>query len=134
MIDWMAQGRYPIGLLLHQAEVMRAADQGLPVGVVPIEQFKEGAPIGPAQGAIHLADKAPHPNAAKLYINWLLSREGQIAYQNATRENSMRIDIPKEGLFSIDIPKPGIKYVDAGGEDYARIANLNQTINAARGE
>jgi ABC-type Fe3+ transport system substrate-binding protein len=45
---------------------------------------------------------APHPNAAKVFLNWLLSREGQITMQKAYvkagvgASNSFRIDIPKD--------------------------------------
>jgi ABC-type Fe3+ transport system substrate-binding protein len=47
-------------------------------------------------------NRAPHPNAAKVFINWVLSREGQIAFQrissadNPSTGNSMREDIPKD--------------------------------------
>jgi ABC-type uncharacterized transport system YnjBCD substrate-binding protein len=50
---------------------------------------------------VALINRAPHPNAARLAINWLLSREGQIAYQrniNSGISNSMRIDIPKDSV------------------------------------
>jgi ABC-type Fe3+ transport system substrate-binding protein len=48
-----------------------------------------------------LINKAPNPNAAKVALNWLLSREGQIAYQRLFLQgndgpDSLRIDIPKE--------------------------------------
>src|SRR5205807_2318221 len=42
MIDWLAQGRFPLGVFLFYTEVSLAAEQGLPVGLVPNEQFKEG--------------------------------------------------------------------------------------------
>jgi len=50
---------------------------------------------------VALINKAPHPNAAKIGLNWLLSREGQIAYQRIFTQgndgpDSMRIDIPKD--------------------------------------
>src|SRR5712692_8765096 len=83
MIDWLAQGRFPLGVFLFYTEVSLAAEQGLPVGLVPNEQFKQGAVIGPGGGAVSLADRAPHPSAARLYVNWLLSREGQIEWQKA---------------------------------------------------
>src|SRR5262245_66617592 len=41
---------------------------------------------------------APHPNASKVFLNWLLSRDGQMAFQKLTKENSLRVDIPKEGI------------------------------------
>ena len=36
--------------------------------------------MSPANGALALFNKAPHPNAAKVYINWLLSKEGQTVF------------------------------------------------------
>ena len=36
---------------------------------------------------------APHPNAAKLYINWLLTKEGQTAHSQAAQTNSRRLDV-----------------------------------------
>jgi ABC-type Fe3+ transport system substrate-binding protein len=43
--------------------------------------FKEGPSISAAFGQLALMNRAPHPNAAKVFVNWLLSREGQSAFQ-----------------------------------------------------
>jgi hypothetical protein len=50
--------------------------------------------------AEHHAYLAPYPNAAKVFLNWLLSREGQIALQKLVENgrNSLRIDIPKDDV------------------------------------
>ena len=48
---------------------------------------------GPGFGAVALMDKAPHPNAAIVYLNWLLSKEGQTEYAKSGR-NSRRLDVP----------------------------------------
>jgi len=48
-----------------------------------------------------------------------LSREGQTQFQKLTRENSLRVDIPKEGIvhpFSILDPKR--EYLFTGLEEY----------------
>ncbi len=37
--------------------------------------------------------KAPHPNAAKVLINWLLSREGQEVFSNAMGQPTRRLDV-----------------------------------------
>jgi ABC-type glycerol-3-phosphate transport system substrate-binding protein len=41
---------------------------------------------------------APHPNAAKVFINWFLSKDGQVAWEEGFREpvprNSRRLDVP----------------------------------------
>ena len=91
------------------------------MGHVPAEQFKEGAPIAPGGGAVAIMDPAQHPNAATLFVNWLLSRQGQIKWQQAQRLPSLRVDISKDGLYPFDLPKPGIKYVAGGTEEYSRI-------------
>jgi iron(III) transport system substrate-binding protein len=122
MVDWVAQGRFPIGLFLNPPDVLDAIHQGLPVGVVPGDQFKEGTPIGPSGGTVNLLDRAPHPNAARVYVNWLLSRDGQIAWQRFVRGNSARIDIPKDGIPSYYLPNPGVRYVNAATEEYAHLS------------
>jgi ABC-type Fe3+ transport system substrate-binding protein len=91
------------------------------VDVVPAERFKEGAPIGPGYGAVALVDQAPHPNAAKLYINWLLSRDGQLAWQQSVQSPSLRTDLGRAGLAAPQVPRPGESYVDGGTEEYARL-------------
>lgn len=46
-------------------------------------------------GSVWLFKNAPNPNAAKLFINWLLSKEGQTVWAElALQENSRRADIP----------------------------------------
>jgi len=57
----------------------------------------------------------PHPNATKVFINWLLSREGQKIISSARGEPSARIDVPT--VSPEDAPKPGIKYLNAHKEE-----------------
>lgn len=116
LVDGLAQGRYAIAAFISPDEATRAMNQGLPIAPIPLEQLKEGGGIGPGPAAVSVIDRAPHPNATKLYLNWLLSREGQIAYQEATSFASLRVDIPKANL--ILAPKPGKTYVNAGAEAY----------------
>jgi iron(III) transport system substrate-binding protein len=117
LIDWVAQGTYPIGLFLDPGEVAIAIKQGLPLAIIPPDQFKEGAAIGPNNAGIALMDRAPHPNAAKLYINWFLSRDGQSSWQREVGDNSLRTDIPKETVNPLFVPKAGVNYINAGTED-----------------
>ena len=52
-------------------------------------------------------------------------------------EPSLRVDIPKEGLAPSAVPKPGVTYVNAAGEEYARLASeaitglVNQALEQA---
>lgn len=57
----------------------------------------------------------PHPNATKVFINWLLSRDGQKVISSARGEPSARIDVPP--VSPEDAPKPGVKYLNAHKEE-----------------
>ena len=87
------------------------------------DHFKEGTALLTAAGAGGLLKRAPHPNAAKLAFNWLLSREGQIAFQkNYAREtgaaDSFRIDIPKDEIPPEFRRKEAVKYLDVDDVEY----------------
>ena len=56
-----------------------------------IEGFMGG---GSANNMLEVAKNPPHPNAVKVFVNWLLSREGQMAWLIKTdRDCSMRADL-----------------------------------------
>jgi ABC-type Fe3+ transport system substrate-binding protein len=59
--------------------VARARKQGLPVDDFVTADWKKRSGISAGGGAISLMNQAPHPNAAKLLINWFLSAKGQRA-------------------------------------------------------
>jgi ABC-type Fe3+ transport system substrate-binding protein len=62
---------------------------------------------------------SPNTNAAKVFLNWVLSREGQIQFQKLTHENSLRVDIPKEGVVHpYYILDPKREYLFTGLEEY----------------
>jgi ABC-type Fe3+ transport system substrate-binding protein len=103
MGDWLAGGKYALSIFapISRMDLDVMQTQGLPVNWFDPEQLKEGAYITAGSGGVALINKAPHPNASKVALNWLLSREGQIAYQRIFTQgndgpDSMRIDIPKD--------------------------------------
>ena len=103
MGDWLAGGKFAISIFapVGRMDIDLMQTQGLPVNWFDPDHLKEGAYLTAGSGGAALMNKAPHPNAAKVALNWLLSREGQIAYQRifTTGEegpDSLRIDIPKD--------------------------------------
>ena len=132
MVDWIAQGKHAIVGLQNaeRLEMLEAQKRGLPVASFATEKFNEGGLLGSAGGNIMLLNRAPHPNAAKVYVNWLLSREGQIAFQTLALggRNSLRIDIPKD-----DVPEqarivPGIKYVLPDDPAYSDLETMRRFV------
>lgn len=53
-------------------------------------------------------NRPPHPNAAKLFVNWVLTREGQAAWSRELKANSSRTDVPV--VNQEKLAPPGIKY------------------------
>lgn len=103
MGDWLAGGRFALSIFgpISRMDLDVMQVQGLPVGWFEPDHLKEGAYITAGSGGVGLINRAPNPNAAKIALNWLLSREGQIAYQRLFLQgndgpDSLRIDIPKE--------------------------------------
>ena len=110
--DWLVQGKY--AMALFSRGVPEAKAQGLPVDEVKEAQFKEAPSISSgANGTIALMSNAPHPNAAKVFVNWFLSREGQTAVQqimnspldqNQSMRNDLAVDpVPAESRRRDDI-------------------------------
>jgi ABC-type Fe3+ transport system substrate-binding protein len=117
--DWVASGKFAIALGGVDCEAMTA--KGLPVAPI----FLEGlAAVGAGSDPAALLASAPNTSAAKVFLNWILTREGQMAFQKLTKENSFRVDIPKEGIvepaFVLD---PKRDYIFTGLEEYKNKIN-----------
>ena len=73
--------------------------------------MKEATVVETASSSLVLLDQPPNPNAAKLFLNWLLSREGQISFQKSQGScDSARIDVPKDDVPPISRRIDGVKY------------------------
>ncbi len=106
-VDAIGQGRYPVLIGTADFVAVARAKQGIPIAIVDSRQLKEGADVSPANGSLALFNKAPHPNAAKVYINWLLSKEGQTVFARANGYVSARLDVPTDHAEPWRVPQPG---------------------------
>lgn len=78
-------------------------NMGAAIDVLYAALIREGAPVMPVYmqegtvgdiGVIQMSNKAPHPNSARLFIDWLLTAEGQSVYHKARATSPMRKDVP----------------------------------------
>lgn len=102
-IDWLGVGKFTLCIPVQGGTVYKAKNQGLPVDQFDSYHFKEGVNLSSAFGSLAMMNRAPHPNAAKVFVNWLLSREGQTLFQKVMSvpgdgRNSRRIDVPKDHI------------------------------------
>jgi len=120
MTNWLAQGKYAI--CMGCKDSARAKKQGLPVDDFDTNYWKEGSSFSAGGGSVSYMNQAPHPNAAKVFLNWFLSRRGQIALQKLgdvdDPANSRRIDIPKDDIPPDNRLLPGMKYFDVVKPEY----------------
>jgi len=129
MMDWLGSGKYTVQVMAKLENTENARKQGLPVRQVFSE--KEGDTISSGSGNIITFKNAPHPNAAKVYLNWFLSRDGQLAWQKLTGRNSFRTDIPKDMIRYKDeqVPKEGGKYLLSSLPQYEDVKPLQKLVD-----
>ena len=137
--DWLAVGKFAICHGCRQIE--KAQGQGLQVDDFDTGNWKEGQPLSTGGGSISLIKGGPHPNAARVFINWFLSRKGQTVMQKSNDlygelpPNSRRMDIPKDMLPAENRLVEGRKYLDVARPEFTDmtpVANLAKEIMRAR--
>ncbi len=119
LLDWVAVGKFALAFFASDADI--AVRQGLPIGRFLPTAFKEGVYGRPQRGTVAIFQKAPHPNAAQVFINWLLSRDGQSVFQKAFAEDfslSVREDVSKDHLPSAYRLNKGSKFFPAYKPEY----------------
>jgi iron(III) transport system substrate-binding protein len=130
LLDWVAGGKFRIYLFATSNDVEDAKKKGLPVGVL-YGTSEEGYMSG-GFGHLAVVSRAPHPNATKVFVNWVLSKEGQLKWQKKTDNNSLRTDIPKDMLTDQhSIPKEGVKYLNASLPQYEDVKPILKIVEAA---
>ena len=132
MTDWLSAGKYSLCIRCNAgSEVGKAMQQKLPIGYLDTEEWKEGGSSSAAGGTLGFPTRAPHPNAARVFINWFLSREGQTALQKLGRpdaHNSRRIDIAKDEVDEFNRLESGKKYFDLAKPEYQDLSPIFKLV------
>ncbi len=112
MVTWLAMGKYPVVLSPKTEPMFDATAAGAPVADIGVSDA-----LYATGDTISFLKNAPHPNAAKVYINWLLSKEGQLIYHTAQGSWSARNDVVLNSTPSKK-PEPGVQYFNSNGEEF----------------
>ena len=106
--EGVARGTYPIGLAPVQADVEQFRKSSLPIA----REFPKDGPGSLVGGfsAVKMPKAVPHPDAAAVFVNWYLSKNGQTAYSQALLEPSLRKDVSTEGMPPYVVPNPNVQY------------------------
>jgi iron(III) transport system substrate-binding protein len=112
LTDGVARGAHPIALDGEDEQLRKLKADGLPIEA--IYKFHDmGGTVSAGIGQMVLLDKAPNPNAARLFANWVASKEGLEVFSRARGEAPTRNDINAEAYLPKEIiPDPGASYFD----------------------
>ncbi len=117
--DWLARGTYPISVDLGISEVKRLQQEGFPIVTIKSQPVGDtpGRVTG-GNGVVALMNRAPHPNAARVFVNWIASKEGLEVLARAYLSAPTRNDIDESFLNPEEIPQPGLNYFDSYRWDF----------------
>jgi iron(III) transport system substrate-binding protein len=87
--DRLVSGEDKVAGNAQYSGVLQYKEKGAPIEFI---NPPDGLAAGPE--VVGVVTKAPHPEAAKLYVDWLLSSKGQQAMGQALYFNSPREDVP----------------------------------------
>ncbi|MGH7833828.1 MAG: ABC transporter substrate-binding protein, partial [Candidatus Binatia bacterium] len=93
--DSVAKGKVLIGIgpvYFSYAPFLKA---GLPLKPLSL---KEGSYATSGAGNLGIIKDRPHPNAARVFVNWLLGKEGQELYTKAMGQATRRLDVETKWL------------------------------------
>ena len=118
MLDFAARGKYPIAIGPSDVLTNEFIARGLPLKHLHPETLKEGTYITAGNGSLVIVRNAPHPNALRVYVDYLLSLEGQLEWSKAAGFASLRGDVPKDHVQDILVPKENMAYRDISMRRY----------------
>lgn len=118
--EWIVSGRKVMYLGPATNIAQGLIQKGLPISYYTAARVKEGSWLTSGAGSIAVVRDPPHPNALKVYLDWLLSKEGQLAMNRALSQVSLRQDVPADYIDTALVPQPGVRYITDYKEAYHR--------------
>jgi len=95
----LAKGTLALTLGLSYYQYLPFIKAGLPVKPLPIP--KEGINATTGSGSVTIIKNPPHPNATKVFVNWLLGKEGQEIFGKAMGQPTRRLDVDTRWMVEI---------------------------------
>ncbi len=135
IVDWLAVGKFAIAIGPSASDIQAGMKSNLPLSRFEPRAFKEGIYMRATQGSLSILNRLPHPNATKVFVNWLLSREGQTKFQNHFMRIdpvfSLRDDVVVDPSVEPYRPKPGDKFMPVYRPEYRDLQGAYKVIDEA---
>ena len=79
LAELVAAGEVPVGLTMYSSNIVSLKRKGAPIDFLPVQ------PVAARTQGIGVAKSAPHPHAALLFADFVLSPEGQKLFESLGR-------------------------------------------------
>lgn len=125
LVEWLARGKYSVLIAGSSDTLNNFIKEGAPITIL---DPKDSRTLGPSSGIVSMMNRPPHSEAARLLLNWILTREGQTIMTRTIGLPSRRTDVPTEHILPVLIPQPGKKYLEyteeslAGGDEAIKLS------------
>jgi ABC-type Fe3+ transport system substrate-binding protein len=96
LADNLARGKIAVTSGIGYSEFLPFIKAGLSVTALPVPS--EGLYVSGGYGHLMIFKNLPHPNATKVFINWLLSHDGQELFSRGMGVGSRRLDVNTKWL------------------------------------
>ncbi len=106
-VEWVARGKFPLGVATRMEDTGVFMRMGAPIAWVSVA---EGGLVSPGSSSLGIIKDPAHPHATRLFVNWLLTREGQTAFIRGYAYPSARTDVPTDSIPPGNLPSPGEKF------------------------
>ena len=117
----LVKGKLAVTSGIAYSEYLPFIKASLPVAPLPVPQ--EGLYATGGYGHLTILKNPPHPNATKVFVNWLLSRDGQEIFSRAMGVGTRRLDVDTRWLkdFGVIAAKDGLTL-----EQYYKFENQSE--------
>ena len=96
LADNLAKGKIAVTSGIGYSEFYPFIKANLPVAPLPVP--KEGLYVSGGYGHLTILKNPPHPNATRVFVNWLLGRDGQEIFSRGMGVGTRRLDIDTKWL------------------------------------
>jgi len=105
------EGHKVLALLTARIIPLQAKGVGKNLKTIPLPEtdYQSGGSV------VWLLNRAPHPNAARVFINWLLTKEAQAAWARELQTNSRFVGVAPGNLETV-VP-PGVQLTQIDSEE-----------------
>jgi ABC-type Fe3+ transport system substrate-binding protein len=106
LVEWVAKEKYPVAIGATPSIVVGFVRAGAPISFV---RPKEGGLLAFGSSLISIIKDSPHPNTADVFINWILTDEGQEVFAANQAYPPRRLGVPYKGPDPFPVLLPGDK-------------------------